>query len=237
MPLIWQKPRLSFIPPLNYASVADAQIVVEAVVENPKVKASVLAETEALLADHAVLASNTSTIPISLLAKSLTRPLKISVECTSLIPFTACLLVEIIKGEKPVKRRLIALSVMLAKWVKRQSLLMTARGSFVNRVLFPLFRRIFSLLRDGADFLAVDKVMEKSLAGPMGPAYLLDVVGIDTANHAQAVMVLKVSPDRMGSIDKDVIALLYQQQRYGQKNNHGFYDYTIDKRGKKNKSR
>ena len=107
-------------------------------------------------------------------------------------------LVEIIKGEKPVKRRLIALSVMLAKWVKRQSLLMTARGSFVNRVLFPLFRRIFSLLRDGADFLAVDKVMEKVLSGPMGPAYLLDAVGIDTANHAQAVMAQSRFPRQNG---------------------------------------
>ncbi|MDM3620917.1 3-hydroxyacyl-CoA dehydrogenase NAD-binding domain-containing protein, partial [Proteus mirabilis] len=56
----------SIHPTLHYASVADAQIVVEAVFENPKVKASVLAETEALLADHAVLSSNTSTIPISL---------------------------------------------------------------------------------------------------------------------------------------------------------------------------
>ena len=107
-------------------------------------------------------------------------------------------------------------------------------GFFVNRVLFPYFAGFSLLLRDGADFLAVDKVMEKVFGWPMGPAYLLDVVGIDTANHAQAVMA-QGFPDRMGSIDKDVIALLYQQQRYGQKNNHGFYDYTIDKRGKKQK--
>lgn len=66
----------SIQPTLNYTSVSDADIVVEAVVENPKVKATVLAETEALLADNAILASNTSTIPISLLAKSLKTPRK-----------------------------------------------------------------------------------------------------------------------------------------------------------------
>lgn len=91
------------------------------------------------------------------------------------------------------------------------------------------------MLRDGADFIAVDKVMEKVFGWPMGPAYLLDVVGIDTANHAQAVMA-QGFPDRMGSIERDTIALLYEQQRYGQKNNHGFYHYSVDKRGKKQKT-
>ena len=81
----------SIHPTLNYASVADAQIVVEAVVENPKVKASVLAETEALLADHAVLASEYLNNPHFATCQITNTPLKISVECTSLIPFTACL--------------------------------------------------------------------------------------------------------------------------------------------------
>ncbi|WP_337230361.1 3-hydroxyacyl-CoA dehydrogenase family protein, partial [Proteus terrae] len=93
-------------------------------------------------------------------------------------------------------------------------------GSFVYRVHFSYFAGFSLLLRDGADFIAVDKAMEKVFGWPMGPAYLLDVVGIDTANHAQAVMA-EGFPDRMGTIERDAIALLYEQQRYGQKNNHG----------------
>ncbi|MBG6030856.1 fatty acid oxidation complex subunit alpha FadB [Proteus hauseri] len=221
-------------PTLNYASVSDADVVVEAVVENPKIKATVLAETEALLADNAILASNTSTIPISLLAKSLKRPENFC-GMHFFNPVHRMPLVEIIKGEKTSEETINRIVSYASKMGKTPIIVNDCPGFFVNRVLFPYFAGFSLLLRDGADFIAVDKVMEKVFGWPMGPAYLLDVVGIDTANHAQAVMA-QGFPDRMGTIERDAIALLYEQQRYGQKNNHGFYNYTVDKRGKKQKS-
>lgn len=224
----------SIQPTLNYASVSDADIVVEAVVENPKVKATVLAETEALLADNAILASNTSTIPISLLAKSLKRPENFC-GMHFFNPVHRMPLVEIIKGKKTSEETINRIVSYASKMGKTPIIVNDCPGFFVNRVLFPYFAGFSLLLRDGADFIAVDKVMEKVFGWPMGPAYLLDVVGIDTANHAQAVMA-QGFPDRMGTIERDTIALLYEQQRYGQKNNHGFYNYTVDKRGKKQKS-
>jgi 3-hydroxyacyl-CoA dehydrogenase/enoyl-CoA hydratase/3-hydroxybutyryl-CoA epimerase/enoyl-CoA isomerase len=66
----------------------------------------------------------------------------------------------------------------------------------------------------------------------MGPAYLLDVVGIDTAHHAQAVMA-EGFPKRMG---KDVIDALFESDRYGQKNGTGFYQYRVDKKGRPKKT-
>lgn len=224
----------SIQPTLNYASVSDADVVVEAVVENPKVKATVLAETEALLADNAILASNTSTIPISLLAKSLKRPENFC-GMHFFNPVHRMPLVEIIKGEKTSEETINRIVSYTSKMGKTPIIVNDCPGFFVNRVLFPYFAGFSLLLRDGADFIAVDKVMEKIFGWPMGPAYLLDVVGIDTANHAQAVMA-QGFPDRMGTIERDAIALLYEQQRYGQKNNHGFYNYSVDKRGKKQKS-
>ncbi|WP_211838089.1 fatty acid oxidation complex subunit alpha FadB [Proteus terrae] len=224
----------SIQPTLNYASVSDADVVVEAVVENPKVKATVLAETEALLADNAILASNTSTIPISLLAKSLKRPENFC-GMHFFNPVHRMPLVEIIKGEKTSEETINRIVSYASKMGKTPIIVNDCPGFFVNRVLFPYFAGFSLLLRDGADFIAVDKVMEKVFGWPMGPAYLLDVVGIDTANHAQAVMA-QGFPDRMGAIERDTIALLYEQQRYGQKNNHGFYNYSVDKRGKKQKS-
>ncbi|MCT8232032.1 fatty acid oxidation complex subunit alpha FadB [Proteus terrae] len=224
----------SIQPTLNYASVSDADVVVEAVVENPKVKATVLAETEALLADNAILASNTSTIPISLLAKSLKRPENFC-GMHFFNPVHRMPLVEIIKGEKTSEETINRIVSYASKMGKTPIIVNDCPGFFVNRVLFPYFAGFSLLLRDGADFIAVDKVMEKIFGWPMGPAYLLDVVGIDTANHAQAVMA-QGFPDRMGTIERDAIALLYEQQRYGQKNNHGFYNYPVDKRGKKQKS-
>ena len=71
--------------------------------------------------------------------------------------------------------------------------------------------------------------MEK-FGWPMGPAYLLDVVGIDTAYHADSVMASEF-PDRMKSTDKTVIQLMYENKRFGQKNGLGFFKYVPDKKG------
>lgn len=107
-------------------------------------------------------------------------------------------------------------------------------GFFVNRVLFPYFGGFSLLLRDGADFTKIDKVMEKKFGWPMGPAYLLDVVGIDTAHHAQAVMA-EGFPERMAKSYRDAVDVMFENNRYGQKNSVGFYKYSIDRKGKPKK--
>jgi 3-hydroxyacyl-CoA dehydrogenase/enoyl-CoA hydratase/3-hydroxybutyryl-CoA epimerase/enoyl-CoA isomerase len=107
-------------------------------------------------------------------------------------------------------------------------------GFFVNRVLFPYFAGFHMLLRDGADFLGVDKAMEK-FGWPMGPAYLMDVVGMDTAVHAADVMA-EGFPDRMQHDWKNTTQVLVANQRLGQKNGKGYYVYAPDKKGKPKKS-
>jgi 3-hydroxyacyl-CoA dehydrogenase/enoyl-CoA hydratase/3-hydroxybutyryl-CoA epimerase/enoyl-CoA isomerase len=106
-------------------------------------------------------------------------------------------------------------------------------GFLVNRVLFPYFNAFMLLLEDGADFQKVDKVMEK-FGWPMGPAYLLDVVGIDTGHHASAIMAHDF-PDRMSFPGKSAIQAMYEAGRFGQKNSKGFYQYELDKKGKPKK--
>jgi 3-hydroxyacyl-CoA dehydrogenase / enoyl-CoA hydratase / 3-hydroxybutyryl-CoA epimerase / enoyl-CoA isomerase len=108
-------------------------------------------------------------------------------------------------------------------------------GFLVNRVLFPYFAGFSKLILDGADFVAVDKIMEKEFGWPMGPAYLLDVVGIDTADHAASVMA-EGFPERMQKVDNDPVTLMYQANRLGQKNGVGFYDHGKDKRGRPSKT-
>ena len=104
-------------------------------------------------------------------------------------------------------------------------------GFFVNRVLFPYFAGFSQLVLEGADFTAIDKVMEKQFGWPMGPAYLLDVVGVDTADHCTDVMSAGF-PTRMVKIDNDPVSTLYASDRFGQKNGKGFYDHVKDKRGR-----
>ena len=220
-------------PTLDYNGFERVDVVVEAVVENPKVKAAVLAETESKVRDDTILASNTSTIPISYLAKSLQRPENFC-GMHFFNPVHRMTLVEVIRGEKTSEATLAKVVAWASKMGKTPIVVNDCPGFFVNRVLFPYFAGFSLLLRDGADFRQIDKVMEKKFGWPMGPAWLLDVVGIDTAHHAQSVMA-DGFPERMKKDYRDAIDVLFDEGRYGQKNQLGFYRWQTDAKGKTKK--
>lgn len=222
----------SIDPALSYDGFDHVDIVVEAVVENPKVKHAVLAEAEAHVSDDTVLCSNTSTISISYLAQALKRPQNFC-GMHFFNPVHAMPLVEVIRGEK-TSDVAIARTVAYANAMGKKAIVVNdCPGFLVNRVLFPYFAGFAILLRDGADFQAVDKVMER-WGWPMGPAYLMDVVGIDTGVHAEKVMA-EGFPDRMAKTFKAASDVMFENGRYGQKNSQGFYSYQPDKKGKPQK--
>lgn len=220
-------------PALDYAPVKDADVVVEAVVEHPKVKSMVLAEVEEHVSEDAIITSNTSTISINLLAKSLKKPERFC-GMHFFNPVHKMPLVEVIRGENSSDETIASVVAYASKMGKTPIVVNDCPGFFVNRVLFPYFAGFSGLLADGADFAAIDKVMEKQFGWPMGPAYLLDVVGLDTGHHAQAVMA-EGFPDRMGKSGKDAIDVMFEAERFGQKNSKGFYQYSVDRRGKPKK--
>ncbi|RBW64919.1 fatty acid oxidation complex subunit alpha FadB [Vibrionales bacterium C3R12] len=224
----------SITPSLHYAGIEQSDIIVEAVVENPKIKAAVLSEVESYVSEDTVVTSNTSTIPINLLAKSLKRPENFC-GMHFFNPVHRMPLVEIIRGEHTSEETINRVVAYAAKMGKSPIVVNDCPGFFVNRVLFPYFGGFSKLLSDGADFTKIDKVMERQFGWPMGPAYLLDVVGIDTAHHAQAVMA-QGFPDRMGKSGKDAIDALFEADKYGQKNGSGFYSYSVDKKGRPKKT-
>lgn len=222
----------SIDPTMSYAGFENVDIVVEAVVENPKVKQMVLAETEQHIDKDAVLASNTSTISISHLAEALQRPENFC-GMHFFNPVHAMPLVEVIRGEKTSDTAIARTVAYANKMGKKAVVVNDCPGFLVNRVLFPYFGGFNALIRDGADFQAVDKVMER-WGWPMGPAYLMDVVGIDTGVHAAQVMA-DGFPDRMQIDYKNVTQIMFDNERYGQKNGKGLYEYVTDKRGKPKK--
>lgn len=222
----------NIVPTLNYGEFKNVDIVVEAVVENVKVKDAVLTELEDLVREDAIITSNTSTISIDTLAKNLKRPENFC-GMHFFNPVHMMPLVEVIRGEK-TSDRAIATTVAYAKAMGKTPIVVNnCPGFLVNRVLFPYFGGFAGLVRDGADFQQVDKVMEK-FGWPMGPAYLLDVVGMDTGKHANEVMA-EGFPDRMKSDEKSAIDVMYENKRYGQKNGKGFYAYEEDRKGKQKK--
>jgi 3-hydroxyacyl-CoA dehydrogenase/enoyl-CoA hydratase/3-hydroxybutyryl-CoA epimerase/enoyl-CoA isomerase len=142
-------------------------------------------------------------------------------------------LVEVIRGEKSSEEA-IARTVQYATQMGKTPIVVNdCAGFLVNRVLFPYFNAFGKLIEDGVDYKRIDKVMEK-FGWPMGPAYLMDVVGIDTGAHAAKIMA-DAFPDRMKMDGKTIIDIMYEQKRFGQKNGVGFYKYELDRRGKAKK--
>lgn len=216
-------------PTLSYSDFGETQFVVEAVVENEKVKKAVLADVEKVTPPEAILASNTSTISITKLAEGLNRPEKFC-GMHFFNPVHRMPLVEIIRGEK-TSEETVAQAVNYALQMGKTPIVVNdCAGFLVNRILFPYFKGFVHLVEDGVDFQRIDKVMEK-FGWPMGPAYLLDVVGIDTGVHATNIMA-QAFPDRMAYTDKTALDVMYEYKRFGQKNKLGFYEYEIDKKGK-----
>ncbi|MCJ8169269.1 fatty acid oxidation complex subunit alpha FadB [Atopomonas sediminilitoris] len=219
-------------PTLSYGDFANVDIVVEAVVENPKVKQAVLAELEGNVKEDAILTSNTSTISISLLAQALKRPENFC-GMHFFNPVHMMPLVEVIRGEKSGAKAVATTVAYAKKMGKTPVVVNDCPGFLVNRVLFPYFGGFAKLVSLGVDFQRVDKIMER-FGWPMGPAYLMDVVGMDTAHHARDVMA-EGFPDRMKEDKKTAVDAMYEAERFGQKNAKGFYVYETDKRGKPKK--
>lgn len=222
----------SIRPTLNYGDFQGVDIVVEAVVENVKIKQSVLADVESQVKDGTILASNTSTISITKLAEALKKPENF-VGMHFFNPVHMMPLVEVIRGEKSSDEAVATTVAYAKKMGKTPVVVNDCPGFLVNRVLFPYFGGFGMMLRDGADFQKIDKVMER-FGWPMGPAYLMDVVGIDTGVHAAAVMA-EGFPDRMQYDYKDASEVMFENKRFGQKNGIGFYKYEVDKKGKPKK--
>ena len=215
-------------PTLSYGDFGAVDFVVEAVVENEAVKKKVLAEVEASLPETAILATNTSTISVTRLASALKRPESFC-GMHFFNPVPRMPLVEVIRGEKSSPAA-IATTVAYAQTLGKTPIVVKDCGGFlVNRVLFPYFAGFELLLRDGVDYERIDKAMEK-WGWPMGPALLIDVVGIDTCVHADAVLA-DAYPDRMRHEGQSATAAMVAAGRLGQKSGKGFYAWKPEKKG------
>ena len=219
-------------PSLSYDGFDNVDVVVEAVVENPKVKHAVLVETETHIRDDAILASNTSTISITHLAEPLKRPENFC-GMHFFNPVHRMPLVEVIRGEKTGEEAIARTVAYALAMGKKPIVVNDCPGFLVNRILSPYLGAFIGLVKRGIDFITIDRAMER-FGWPMGPAYLCDVVGIDTGVHAGAVMA-EGFPDRMKYDFKTCQQVMFENERFGQKNGRGYYAYEIDKKGRPKK--
>jgi len=218
-------------PTLTYEGFDRVDIVVEAVIENTNLKKKVLSELEEQVRNDTIIATNTSTISVDELAISLKRPENFC-GMHFFNPVSAMPLVEVIRGARSSKTAVATAVAYARKMGKTPIVVNNCPGFLVNRILFPYFGAFSQLIHEGADFRQIDNALE-AFGWPMGPAYLLDVIGIDTAVHCQEVMAAGF--ERMIITFDSAIDRLYERKYFGQKTGKGFYLYEPDKRGKPKK--
>lgn len=223
------KVHASITPQLDNEGFKEVDFVIEAIVENIEVKRKVLAELEGALSSDAVIASNTSSLRIDDIASALSAPERL-VGMHFFNPVPVMPLVEVVRG-RHTSDAAVATAVAYATAMGKTAIVVRdCPGFLVNRILTSYMNAFLRLIADGADFIAVDQAME-AFGWPMGPAYLEDVVGIDTGSHVNQVISAGY-PERMPQFKDDALRLLARMNRYGQKTDIGFYRYQPSSSGK-----
>lgn len=207
---------------------ARADLLIEAIVENMEIKRGVYKRLEPKLRPEAILASNTSTIPIGKLAEGLSRPERFC-GIHFFNPVRKMPLVEVIRGPQ-TSDETVATAVAFAKKIGKSPIVVNdGPGFLVNRLLFPYMQEALELLVEGVPLKNIERAA-KEFGMPLGPIALYDVVGLDTAFYAGRVM-WEAFPDRI--IPSQLLATLVKRGRLGQKAGAGFFAYPPGKKPEK----
>jgi 3-hydroxyacyl-CoA dehydrogenase/enoyl-CoA hydratase/3-hydroxybutyryl-CoA epimerase len=208
----------------DYAALKGCDLVVEAVFEDPKVKAEVIAQVEAAVGPKTIFGSNTSTLPITGLATTSQRPQNfIGIHFFS--PVEKMLLVEVIMARKTGKKAL-AMALDFVRAIKKTPIVVNdTRGFYANRCVGNYIREGHLMLMEGVPPAMIEQA-GKQAGMPVGPLSLNDEVAVDLA-----FKVLKATKAQLGegSVDpaqeKLLSDMVEKHGRLGRKNRKGFYDY------------
>ncbi|WBL32502.1 3-hydroxyacyl-CoA dehydrogenase NAD-binding domain-containing protein [Sinirhodobacter sp. HNIBRBA609] len=213
----------------EYAMLEGCDLIVEAVFEDPGVKAEVTSKAEAVIPANAVFATNTSTLPISMLARASSRPEQfIGIHFFS--PVDKMLLVEIIKGAQ-TGNVAVAKALDFVRQIKKTPIVVNdARFFYANRCIIPYLNEGIRMVAEGVSPTLIENAA-KLVGMPLGPLQLVDETSIDLG-----VKIAKATRAAMGDAYPDgavdeVVFWMAEQNRLGRKNKAGFYTY--DEAGKR----
>ncbi|BCA58519.1 3-hydroxyacyl-CoA dehydrogenase [Sphingomonas sp. HMP6] len=198
-------------PTLDFAALADCDLVIEAVYENMDVKKEIFGKLDAICKPGAILASNTSYLDVNEIAAATNRPGDV-LGMHFFSPANVMKLLEVVRGEKTADD-VLATVMALAKTIKKVAVVAGVCDGFIgNRMLKPRQVEAMKLLMEGATPEQIDRV-HVEFGMPMGPFQMSDLAGVDIGWHRD--------PTRIESI-RDALAA---EGRWGQKTQKGFYDY------------
>ncbi len=207
----------------DYAALSGCDLVVEAVFEDPRVKAEVTAKVEAATGTDCILATNTSTLPISGLAGASIRPGQfIGIHFFS--PVDKMMLVEIIRGEE-TEARAVAKAMDFVRQLRKTPIVVNdARFFYANRCIIPYINEGIRMVAEGVEPVLVENAA-KLVGMPLGPLQLVDETSIDLGvKIAKATRVAMGDAYPDGAVD-EVLFWMADAGRLGKKSNAGFYAY------------
>jgi 3-hydroxybutyryl-CoA dehydrogenase len=205
------------------AALGGCQVVIEAVFEDLAVKRTLLAALEDVVDEEAVLATNTSAISVTSIAAATRRPQRV-VGMHFFNPAPLMALVEIVRAERSAEAA-IETALELARRLGRQPVRCEDTPGFVvNRTLIPLLNDCVRILDEtGVSPEDLDRALELGAGWPMGPATLLDLVGLDVHVHAAEALYEKLREPRMAPPPR--VVKLVEAGKLGRKSGEGFYRY------------